>query len=375
MTPGSAVTPGQRELHVVLPADIDVPTGGNVYDRRVVEGLAGAHGWRVRRADVAGSWPLADEAARARLTRALAAVPNGGLVLVDGLVACAAPEVVEPAARRLRVVVLVHLPLPDEAGLDRAVAHELARRESQTLRAVAAVVVTSPWAAGRVASYGLAAGRVHVAPPGTDTAPLARGTGTGQGLVCVGAVTPRKDQITLVEALARVGDLAWTCVCAGPLDRAPGYVAEVRDRIAHFGLESRVRLVGPLGGRALAAAYDAADILVHPARTETFGMVVTEALARGLPVLGTTGGAVGETLGRAPDASVPGLLVPPDDADALAAALRRWLTEPTLRAGLVRSARARRGTLGTWDQTTQRLSAVLQELPALPRLCVPPDAS
>lgn len=349
----------------MLPGDIDVPTGGNVYDRRVVDGLAGAHGWRVRRTDVPGSWPLADDVARARLARALAAVPDGGLVLVDGLVGCAAPEVVEPAARRLRVVVLVHLPLPDETGLDPAVAHELARRESRTLRAAAAVVVTSPWAAGRVASYGLAAERVHVAPPGTDTAPLARGTGTGEGLLCVDAVTPRKDQLTLVEALARVGDLPWNCVCVGPLDRAPGYVAEVRDRIAGVGMENRVRLAGPLVGRALAAAYDAADLLVHPARTETFGMVVTEALARGLPVLATTGGAVGETLGRAPDGSVPGLLVPPGDADALAAALRRWLTEPTLRAGLVRSARARRGTLGTWEQTTRTLSAVLQGLPAL----------
>jgi glycosyltransferase involved in cell wall biosynthesis len=366
---------GQRELHVVLPGDIDVPTGGNIYDRRVLEGLAVAHGWWVRRADVPGSWPLADDAARAGLVRALDAVPDGGLVLIDGIVGCAAPEVVEPATRRLRVVVLVHLPLPDETGLDSGVAHELARREGRTLRAAAAVVVTSPWAARRVASYGLTDRRVHVAPPGTDTAPLARGTGTGAGLVCVGAVAPRKDQLTLVEALARVAELPWTCVCAGPLDRAPGYVAEVRARIASCGLENRVRLVGPLGGRGLAAAYDAADLLVHPARTETFGMVVTEALARGLPVLGTTGGAVGETLGRAPDGSVPGLLVPPGDAGALSAALRRWLTEPTLRAGLVRSARARRGTLGTWDQTTQRLSAVLQELPAPPRLCAPPDAS
>ncbi len=353
----------------MLPGDVAAPTGGNIYDRRVIDGLATAHGWRVRRTDVAGSWPLADDSARARLTQVLAAVPDGCLVVVDGIVACGVPEVIEPAAGRLRIVVLVHLPLPDETGLSTESAASLARLEGRTLRAVAAVVVTSAWAARRLCPYELPPARVHVAPPGTDRQPLARGThGSDRApqLLCVGALTPRKDQLTLVEALARNAHLRWTCTCVGPLDRAPAYVASVRRRINAASLEARVRLVGALDTDEVGVSYDAADVFVLASRTETFGMVITEALARGVPVVTTAGGAAEDTLGTAPDGSVPGLLVPPGDADALAVALNRWLTDAPLRVQLASSARARRATLGSWDETLQALTDALERLRAEP---------
>ncbi len=367
---GASVSPSaEREIHVLLPGDVVAPTGGNVYDLRVIDGLATAHGWRVRRTDVAGSWPLADHSACAGLTQVLAAVPDGGLVLVDGIVACGVPEVIEPAAGRLRIVVLVHLPLPDETGLSTESADSLARLEGRTLRAAAAVVVTSPWAARRLGGYDLAPAQVHVAPPGTDSQPVARGTlGSGRPpeLLCVGAVTPRKDQLTLVDALAQLPHLAWRCSCIGPVDRAAGYVTSVRERVVTAGLEGLVRLVGALDAEELAASYDAADLVVLVSRTETFGMVITEALARGVPVVTTAGGAAEETLGRAPDGTVPGLVVPPGDAGALAAALSRWLTDAPLRARLASSARARRDTLDRWDETARALAAVLAGLESQP---------
>ena len=134
-----------REVHVVVPAGIDdlaSPSGGNRYDRRVVQGLA-ATGWDVRERAVPGGWPRPDATARAGLATALAAVPDGAVVLVDGLVACGVPDVVVPAARRLALVVLVHLPLGDETGAPP----ELAVREREVLAAAAAVIATSPWAA------------------------------------------------------------------------------------------------------------------------------------------------------------------------------------------------------------------------------------
>ena len=126
---------------------------------------------------VAGAWPRPDAGARAELGRLLAAVPDGDVVLLDGLVACGVPEVVEPHARRLRLVVLVHLPLGDEAGLTPAAVAELAARERATLHAASAVVATSAWAARRIVDvHGLPAGRVHVVTPGVEPAPLARAT-------------------------------------------------------------------------------------------------------------------------------------------------------------------------------------------------------
>lgn len=146
-------------------------------------------------------------------------------------------------------------------------------------------------------------------------------------------MTPRKGHDVLVEALADVAHLPWHCQCAGPLGRDSGHVAAVRRLISGHRLDDRVELAGPLTGAPLDDAYAAADLLVLASRAETFGMVVTEALARGIPVLATAVDGVPDTVGWDPVGAVPGMLVPPDDPAALATALRRWLVEPELRGG------------------------------------------
>jgi glycosyltransferase involved in cell wall biosynthesis len=320
-----------KVVDVVLPNDIDdpaAPSGGNVYDRRVLSGLA-ALGWSVREHAVPGDWPDGDPAAVAAVVGTL---PDGGLVLVDGLIGSAVPDVLVPAAARLRVVVLVHMPL--DSAAERAV-----------LAAARAVVSTSGWTRDRLRSaYGIEA---HVATPGVDPAPLAAGSVAGHRLLCVGPVSRPKGHDLLLPA---VTGLPVELVCVGSLTRDPDLVA---------GLAPGARFTGPLTGADLAAAYAAADLLVLPSRAETYGMVVTEALARGLPVLATEVGGVPEALGRAPDGSVPGLLVPPEDTAALTAALRRWLGDPDLRERLRTSAKARRGTLTGWDRTAALVSEVL----------------
>ncbi len=359
-------------MHVVVPGDIDdvaVPSGGNAYDRRVCRSLP-ATGWSVHELPVAGAWPRPDTDARASLARTLFTVPDGAVVLIDGLVACGVPDVVVPQAHRLKLVVLVHLPLGDEVGQVPAPAAELAALERETLHAASAVVATSRWAACRlVAHHGLAADRVHVATPGADLAPLAPGTDGATRLLCVGSVTPTKGQDLLVEALAAMNDTAdlrLRCDIVGPLRRDPAYVAAVRCTIERHGLGGRVRLTGPRTGTQLATAYAATDLLVLPSRVESYGRVVTEALARGIPVLAAAVGGVPETLGHDPDGRVPGIVVPPADVTALAAALRRWFGEPALRDGLRRCARARRSTLDGWEVTSQCLAGVLERLRGTP---------
>lgn len=339
-----------RTLHAVLPGDVDdpdSPSGGNRYDRRVLDGLSAA-GWSVHEHPVAGDWPHPAPANRAALAGMLGALPSGSLVLLDGLVAGAVPEILAPNAGRLRLVVLVHLPLGGSA-------------ERAALRHATVVVATSTWTRRWLLDrYRLPADRVRVAVPGVDRAAAVPGSTAGGRLLCVAAVTPHKGHDTLVAALAAVGELDWRCDCLGPLGRDPGFVERLRRQIAALGLAQRVRLVGPRTGPALATGYATADLLVLASRVETYGMVVTEALARGVPVLTTTAGGLPATLGRAPDGAAPGLLVPPDDPAALAGALRRWLTDPTLRNRLRRAARDRRETLTDWTTTTMSLAAALE---------------
>jgi glycosyltransferase involved in cell wall biosynthesis len=338
-----------RAVHAVLPNDIDdpaTPSGGNLYDRRVLAGLA-ASGWSVREHAVPGAWPRPSAAERAGLARVLSALPDRAVVLVDGLIASAVPEVLAPESQRLRLVVLVHMPLNDDA-------------ERAALAAAVAVVTTSEWTRRRLIDrYALPEGRIQVAAPGADPAPLAPGCPAGSDLLCVAAVTRHKGHDLLAQALAKVTDLPWTCVCVGSLSRDPSFVDGLRRQIGTDGLAGRVHLVGPRTGADLAAAYAAADLLVLASRGETYGMVVTEALARGIPVLATAAGGLPESLGRAPDGTVPGLLVPPRDPAALAGALRRWLDDSRLRDRLRRSARDRRTTLTGWSTTAERVATVL----------------
>jgi glycosyltransferase involved in cell wall biosynthesis len=360
-----------RTVRVVLPGDVDdpgAPSGGNTYDRQLCRELTAA-GWSVRELPVPGSWPQPGPAARTELATVLAAVPDGGLVLLDGLVACGVPEIVVPETARLRVVVLVHLPLGDETGLTPQVAADLDARERLTLRAAVAVVATSSSAAQRlIGHHGLDAGRVHAAAPGVFAAPAAVATDGGTRLLCVAAVTPRKGQDVLVEALSTMTDLDWRCDLVGALDRSPAYVEGLRRMITTHGLGDRVRLAGPRTGDELESAYAVADLLVLASHAETYGMVVTEALARGIPVLATRAGGVAEALGRAPDGALPGMLVSPGDPAALAGALRRWLVDPQFRRSLRACALVRRTTLHGWAVTARSVADVLERAHALERL-------
>jgi glycosyltransferase involved in cell wall biosynthesis len=357
-------------VHFVMPGGVDdpaAPSGGNAYDRRVSLDLPG-FGWQVHKHAVDGEWPRPGAAARAELARILREFPDGTVVLLDGLVACGVPEIVVPEAERLRLAVLVHLPLGDETGLDPLLAAELDAKERAVLRAVPAVIATSDWAVRRLVSHhGLAPDRVHVAAPGADIAPLASGTDGVSRLLCVAAVTPRKGQHRLIEALATVRDLPWSCVCVGGLGQDPEYVGRLRSLIAKYGLEHRLELAGPQAGAQLDASYAAADLMVLTSYAETYGMAVTEALARGIPVLATDVGGVAEAVGRAPDGGVPGILVPPEDPAALAAELRGWFNEADVRRRLKAAARGRRAALDGWATTARSLAGVLGRLPNEPR--------
>lgn len=339
-----------NDLHVIVPSGIDDPTrpsGGNVYDRRVCAGLA-AIGWSVREHAVVGDWPVPDAAARAAVAAVLAALADDALVLIDGIVASVVPEVA--AQQRLRVFVIVHMLHRGAAG-DGLI-------EAAVLRAATGVIATSEWTRAQlVAQYGLDGHRIHVVEPGVDPAPLAVGSPDGGALLCVAAVTPVKGHDLLVPALAQIADLHWHCSCVGALDLDRGFAARVQRCAARSGIADRVRWVGAHTGAALDEAYATADLLVLCSRTETYGMVVTEALARGVPVIAASVGGVPEALGGTDE--LPGILVPPEDPAALAGALRRWLGDPDLRQRLRRAAGERRASLTDWAGAADRLSGVL----------------
>lgn len=327
-------------VHFLVPEGVDDhrrPSGGNVYDRRLSVELARL-GWTVREHSVSGR----------TLAGTLATLADGVVVVIDGLVASAAPMQAE--ADRLRLVVLLHMPVGGAA--ERAV-----------LGAADAVVATSRWTRAWVLRHHqLAADRVRVAVPGMDRGPRVVGSTGGGSLLCVGPVTADKGYDVLLDALHEVRDLDWQCRCVGALDLEPEFVSGLTVAAERQGIADRLSFIGPVSFEHLDLLRSTTDLVVSPSRRESFGMAVAEGLARGIPVVATEIGGHPEAVGVADDGSRPGLLVPPDDAGALAAALRRWLTEPELRDQWRGSAANRRRRLTAWADSARTVGDVLMQV-------------
>lgn len=338
---------------------LETRTGGYEYDRRIVEGLR-RRGWSVEVRELGGGFPQPAPEALATAARALAAIPDGTIVLVDGLAFGAMPAEIEREASRLRIVPIVHLPLAAEIGLDAGTAKRLEASERRALAAAALVVVTGSLTATALLRYGVERDRIALVEPGTDRAPLARGSGSAPEvihLLVVAALTPGKGHEILMRALGSISSRNWRLTCVGSLLRDPPTVDRVRGIARAGGLDDRVSFAGELGADALAACYDTADVFVLATLLETYGMAVAEALARGLPVISTTTGAIpGLVRDRA------GLVVPPGDVEALAGALTRTLGDAGVREQFAEGARRVRDQLPTWEDAVGKMASAIERV-------------
>ncbi|MFW6346560.1 MAG: glycosyltransferase family 4 protein, partial [Halomonas sp.] len=288
-------------------------------------------------------------------------------VVIDGLAMGGLPEAIAPHADRLAITALVHHPLADESGLPEATRRRLFDSETRALALARRVIVTSRFTARGLHRFGVAASRLFVVEPGVDPAPLAASAldldaPAPRRLLCVATLIPRKGHDVLLAALAGLGDRDWTLDVVGSHARDPEHAARLVSTAQRAGLADRIRWAGECSAAELAAAYHRAELFVLPSRYEGYGMVVTEAIARGLPVLTTTGGALADTL---PPAA--GLAVPPDEADALAAALATWLDDAELRRRLRRGAREARHDLADWQLAGERFRLALDD--SMPSAC------
>ncbi len=343
----------------VVPGTLETASGGYVYDGKIIAGLRRL-GWSVSPIQLHDSFPNPTRDAIDHASAALAAIPNGATVVVDGLALGAIPALAERESRRLRLVALVHHPLALETGIDAETAARLRASEHRALEHVARVIVTSRQTAELLARDRQPPRRVVVVEPGTEPAPMAPESSDGPlRLLCVANLIPRKGHEVLFRALARLSERpAWRLTCVGSLTRDVATVARLRAQLLEDHLDDRVTLAGELGPDGVADCYFHSDVFVLPTLFEGYGMAVAEALARGLPVISTPTGAISElVLGVTPAAA--GLLVPPGDVDALAVALASVLTDRSLRARLAAGARRVRVLLPSWSDASKRMADVL----------------
>ena len=339
-----------RVLHWLSPGDPGQRTGGYIYNDRMVTALQ-ARGWAVEVHALPGAWPWPCGAdLQAGLAR-VASIPRGEPVVADGLLWPGLGAGREVVAEAHPVVVLVHSLLDKEGGGDP---NQLLRLEDAALSEADAWIATSP-ATGRLVRSRLGASGPDgaVVCPGTDPAPRAAGS-SGHQLLCVATVTPRKGIRLLVQAVARLKDPDWRLDIVGSTQRAPAYVDLVRQDIDAAGLSHRIHLLGEQSGAELQALYQQADVLVHAAHFEAFGMGLAEAIARAIPVVSTPAGAL-EVI---PSGAVRA--VPEGDASALATALDTVLCSRAVQEQMASAAAS--ADLMNWPDTAACFESALEGL-------------
>lgn len=345
-------------LHILVPGPIEQRTGGYIYDARIVQGLRD-RGWDVRIHSLPGEFPLPENDA---FVRVLASIPDGSCVVLDGLTLAATPEAIVFHRSRLRIIALVHHPLSDETGLSSDMRELLMRLERQALRAVSGVVVTSRFTADTLKRFGVSPARIRVVEPGVDKVGFAEGPGLNEPpeLLVVGAVIPRKGHDVLIRALSSLRHHAWHCVCAGSVERDRSYVKLVMGSVDRNDLEGRIEFVGECDSSELDDYYRRASVFVLPSHYEGYGMVLAEALVRGLPIISTTGGAISDTV-----PAETGALVPPGNSDALSGAIRSFIDGSdgvTTRTRCKQAARRYAVTMASWESAVIQMENAVAEL-------------
>ncbi len=343
-------------LAFCIPGDIALPTGGYRYDREVLARL-GACSVNARHLQLDGSYPDPSASDLTQTNAQLATCSPRDILLIDGLALGAMPPAMI-ADLPHRVVALVHHPLGLEAGLSDERAAFLLQNETQALSHVRHTIVTS-LATKRflINDFSLEDRKVTVAEPGTDRAARATGIGKPLQILAVGAVSARKAYDQLVTALAELPDLDWRLTIAGSLTLQSNATTALRESIDRSGVSDRITLTGAIDDSYLATLYAKADIFAMSSLFEGYGMALTEALARGLPIVASSGGAAADTLPE-----LAAVKVPPGDGAGLTTALRRVMSDDALRRRMGDAAWAAAALLPSWDDTARKIADVIKAL-------------
>ena len=348
-----------KEVVFAVPGDLETVTGGYVYDRRIIAEL-GTRGWRTQALALGEGFPRPSAPVRAQAEAALAALSPAVPIVVDGLAFGVLPEAAERLRVTHRLVALVHHPLALETGLDDAEAAALRASERVALACARRVVATSEATARLLAAdFGVPAERLAVVRPGTDRAELPRRKQQAETftILSVGSVVPRKGHDVLVAALARLTDLPWRLIIVGDRTRSPQTTQQLDTEIARLDLGSRISFAGVVAPTRLRAFYAKADLFVLASHFEGYGMAYSEAIAHGVPVVGSLAAAIPETVPA--DA---GVLLPPGDVDAVARTLRRLIENPAERETLAAGARAAAARFPSWEDSARLFAQVLDTL-------------
>lgn len=345
-------TQPSKIVYFAIPGDINSCTGGYAYDRRLITGLS-TLGFDVRLLQLSAQFPTPDNAALTEADAQISALPDGASLIIDGLAWGVMDDIANKHRQRLRLIALCHHPLMLETGLSPAQQQSLQHSEQIALQACTAVIVTSEQTRRLLINqFSIDALKIYVALPGTDHQEFAPCIGNPPQLLTLATLTRRKGHDVLVEALAQIAHLPWHARFVGGDHFDPEWAQMLRNKISALGLCERIVCTGTVAN--VHNEFLRADAFVLPSHFEGYGMAFAEALAFGLPIVATHTGAIPAVV-----PSSAGILVAPNDANALANALADLLSNTTKRSALQQGARTAALTLPQWDDTARVVARLL----------------
>lgn len=343
-------------IDFIVPTPFDILTGGNQYDRHLAEQWRKA-GHVVELHALPGRNPVPDEQALASARELWSRLADASVVVIDNLVLAAFDQIGEALASR-QVIVLDHHPTGLETGLDPDTSASLIEIERRMLTLAHHIVVTSATTAAKLtADFGVPTDRITIIEPGTEAAP--RSTGSGKAtinILSIGSLIPRKGHDVLLRALARLFDLDWHLTIAGGERLDPVTAHGLRALPEQLDIAERVQFCGEMRGEAMATLWREADLFALATRYEGYGMVIAEALKRGLPVAVGNGGAAAALV--TPEC---GVVCPVGDVDQLSKALRRVIFDNTLRHTMADAAWAVGQKLPDWPEQAQKFATAMAD--------------
>jgi len=337
-----------------IPGDKDRRTGGFIYEARVLDEL-NALGCDTEHLVLRDSFPAPTPEDMQATLKQLQAVDPNRVIILDGLV-FGSLDPAGLAAVKAPVIAMLHHPLGLETGIDPALAEHLLRNEAACIQHAAHIVVPSPHTAAILTDdFGANRSKMSVALPGFDR-PIRQPKRTDTPLiVSIGLLTERKGHDVLLDALFQITDLPWQAEIIGKRHDDTTADALIAQSQA-LSLQDRVNFAGEMDTTAMQDRLNAASIFTLATRYEGYGMVLSEAMLFGLPIVSCATGAVPDTVGDA------GILVPVDDAAVLAEALRHLLTNDPARIALADASLKRSENLPTWRDTAQIMADAISKV-------------
>lgn len=335
-----------------IPGDKDRRTGGFIYEATVLRAL-NEIGVKTKHLELPDSFPDPTKDDMEATLAALRQIPSNQPIILDGLVfGSIDPEGLSHV--NAPVIAMIHHPLGLETGLASDRAAELCANEKAALEFADHVIVPSPHTA-RILEQQFAADPKHmsIAPPGFMRPTVRKTPTTPPMILSVGLLAERKGHDILLDALSQIKDLQWQAVIVGKAHSAD-VAYNLASQSARLGLTDRVVFAGEVNAQALESYYNSAYMFALATRYEGYGMVLSEAMQFGLPIVSCAVGAVPETVGDA------GILTPADDPTRFAHALREMLEDPKTGLEYSERSKARARSLPTWTETARVFEKVVR---------------